>query len=78
MIEIFGELSSGKLRAVLEELNISTKFSDYGISEEELEALRLSLQGNQRAGNSLANLPENKIKVKDMNIFENLVLVGPQ
>ena len=58
LIEIFGELSSRKLRAVLGELNISTKFSDYGISDEELEALRLSLQGNQRAGNSMANLPE--------------------
>ena len=55
-IEIFGELSSNKLRIILRELNISTKFEDYGISDEEFSKLRLSLQNNQRAGNSLVSI----------------------
>ena len=51
--EIFTELSSKKLRDILKELSISTEFKDYGMSDDELEELRLSLQYNQRAGNSL-------------------------
>jgi phosphonate metabolism-associated iron-containing alcohol dehydrogenase len=51
--EIFTELSSKKLRDILKELSISTEFKDYGVSDDELEELRLSLQYNQRAGNSL-------------------------
>jgi phosphonate metabolism-associated iron-containing alcohol dehydrogenase len=54
--EIFGELSSKKLREILKELNISTEFSDYGLSEEELNELKASLQNNQRAGNSLVKI----------------------
>jgi len=53
---IFGELSSSKLREILKELNISTKFSDYNISDKELEKLKLSLENNQRADNSLVKL----------------------
>lgn len=56
LIEIFGELSSQKLRTILKELNIPTEFSDYGISDNELEKLKLSLQNNQRANNSLVEL----------------------
>ncbi len=56
LVEIFGELSSIKLREILKELNISTEFKDYGISDKELNKLRLSLQNNQRAGNSLVNI----------------------
>jgi alcohol dehydrogenase class IV len=56
IIEIFGELSSEKLREMLSELNISTEFSDYGVSDDELKELKLSLQGNQRAGNSLVGI----------------------
>ncbi|MDX4028251.1 phosphonoacetaldehyde reductase [Aliarcobacter skirrowii] len=51
--EIFGKLSSDKLREMLKELNISTNFSDYGIDEQELKELKVSLNNNQRAGNSL-------------------------
>jgi len=51
--EIFGELSSNKLRDILKKLNISTEFKDYGISNDELKELKLSLQNNQRSGNSL-------------------------
>jgi len=54
--EIFGELSSQKLRELLKALDISTEFSDYGVSNSEFEELRFSLQNNQRAGNSLINI----------------------
>jgi phosphonate metabolism-associated iron-containing alcohol dehydrogenase len=53
LIEIFGELSSRKLRGIYESLNISTKFSDYGVSQEDLDRIKSSLINNQRAGNSL-------------------------
>ena len=51
--EIFGELSSSKLRSLLNELNVSTNFKDYGIGEKDLERLKVSLQNSQRADNSL-------------------------
>lgn len=53
LTEIFGELSSNNLKKMLEKLNISTDFSDYDISKEEIEELKNSLANNQRAGNSL-------------------------
>lgn len=56
LIEIFGELSGKKLREVLLKLDISDKFIDYGIDEKELEELVLSLENNQRVGNSLVHL----------------------
>ena len=54
--KIFGELSSNKLKNLLKKLNISIKFSDYGITSDELEELNMSLQNNQRVGNSLVLL----------------------
>lgn len=51
--EIFGELSSTELRKFLKELDVSTAFTDHGISNDELKRLKLSLSNNQRAGNSL-------------------------
>jgi len=51
--EIFDELSSHKLRNILQKLNISTEFIDYGITNDESEEIKLSLQNNQRTGNSL-------------------------
>jgi len=51
--EIFGELSSLKLRVILKELNVSTEFKDYGISDAELKNLKVSLHNNERANNSL-------------------------
>jgi len=54
--EIFGELSSEKLRVLLDELDVSTEFKDYGVSDEEFKELKISLQNNQRAGNSLVGL----------------------
>jgi len=56
LIEIFGELSSNKLRCILKELNISTEFKDYGVTDDELNELKSSLQNNQRAGNSLVSI----------------------
>ncbi len=53
LMEIFGELSSNKLRELLKKLDISTEFSDYGITAKEFKELKSSLQNNQRAGNSL-------------------------
>ena len=56
LVEIFGELSSSKLRELLKELNISTEFSNYGVSDKELEDIKRSLLDNQRASNSLTQL----------------------
>jgi len=53
LIEIFGELSSNRLRNLLKELNISTEFESYDIDEKELDILKNSLQSNIRAMNSL-------------------------
>lgn len=53
--EIFGELSSRKLRHFLKELDISTRFKDYGVSDNDLEELKSSLKNSQRAKNSLVN-----------------------
>ncbi|MFA7500069.1 MAG: phosphonoacetaldehyde reductase [Sulfurimonas sp.] len=53
LMEIFGELSSDKLRKLLKRLDISTEFSDYGIDEREFKELRNSLKNNQRVANSL-------------------------
>ena len=55
-LEIFGTVSSGPLRKMLKTLDISTEFSDYGISKIEREELKKSLQNNQRAGNSLVEM----------------------
>lgn len=54
--EIFGELNSHLLISMLEKLNISTEFKDYGINDIELEELKASLNNSQRAGNSLVNI----------------------
>lgn len=56
LLEIFGELSSDKLRTMFKKLNVSTSFSDYGISHEELAEIKASLGSTQRAGNSLVTL----------------------
>jgi len=54
--EIFGTLSFQKLRTMLATLNVSTKFSDYGMDDAEQNQLRQSLRNNQRAGNSLVSM----------------------
>jgi len=51
--EIFSELSSNRLREILKELNVSTEFEVYGIDDKEMKDLKLSLQNNQRASNSI-------------------------
>ena len=51
--EIFGELSSNKLRYFLKELGVSTDFKDYGIGDKEFRELKASMKNNKRAGNSL-------------------------
>ena len=53
--EIFGELSSNKLRDFLKALGVSTEFEDYGIDNEQLKELLALLQDNQRASNSLVD-----------------------
>lgn len=55
LLEIFGELSSAKLREMLQKLNVSSEFIDYSIDEKELENLKASLSNNPRANNSLVN-----------------------
>ena len=56
LLEIFEILSSEPLLKMLKYLEVSTEFKDYGISQEELQALSASLQNNQRAGNSLVKM----------------------
>ena len=56
LIEIFGELSSNRLRSLFKELNISTEFESYDIDEKELSILKKSLQNNKRAKNSLVSI----------------------
>lgn len=53
LIEIFNELSSKKIRELFSILNISIRFEDYGIFDNELKNLKNSLENNQRATNSL-------------------------
>lgn len=53
LLEIFGELSSRKLRDLFDGLDVSVNFSDYGIGADDLEIIASSLRGNKRAGNSL-------------------------
>ena len=52
LMDIFGELSSNKLREFLRRLEVGCRFEDYGVSEEEVAA-RID---RQRGGNSLATL----------------------
>lgn len=54
--EIFGDLSSKKIRNLFDKLEISTDFMAYDISSEDFEELKLSLGNNQRANNSLVNI----------------------
>lgn len=56
LLEIFGELSSKKIKKLFEELGISTEFESYGINEEKIEYLKDSLLNIQRATNSLVDL----------------------
>ncbi|VAW41163.1 Alcohol dehydrogenase [hydrothermal vent metagenome] len=56
LVQIFGELSSCKLRKLLKKLQISTKFSSYGIDKTQFEKIKNLLQNNQRAGNSLVDI----------------------
>jgi phosphonate metabolism-associated iron-containing alcohol dehydrogenase len=51
--EVFGELSSNKLRDLLRELGVSTEFKDYNIDSIDLKKISTLLENNQRAGNSL-------------------------
>lgn len=53
LIEIFGELSSKKMRELLNVLEISMEFIDYKIDKKEFESLTSTLSNNQRAENSL-------------------------
>ena len=53
LIKIFGDLSSLKIRELLSRLSVSTDFIDYGISNEELNKMKL-LMDDKRARNSLA------------------------
>lgn len=56
IMEVFRELSSQKLRSLFEKLNISTRFTDYGIDDKEFNDLKESLSNTQRAGNSLVGI----------------------
>ena len=53
LIEIFGDLSSNKLRSILADLGVKTSFSDYGIGSTELEKIKHKIEKNIRSKNSL-------------------------
>ena len=53
LIEIFGGLSSSKLRSILADLGVKTNFSDYGIGNMELEKIKYEIEQNVRSKNSL-------------------------
>jgi phosphonate metabolism-associated iron-containing alcohol dehydrogenase len=53
LFKIFGELSSQKLRNIFQELNIPIEFEDYSVCKNEFEEIKLSLQYNERAANSI-------------------------
>lgn len=53
LLEIFGELSSRKLRELLSELNINMNFENYGVSLEELKYIKKTFLNSERASNSL-------------------------
>jgi phosphonate metabolism-associated iron-containing alcohol dehydrogenase len=54
LMEIFGELSSSSMRNMLSQLSVSTDFTDYGISSDELESAKLLVDKN-RVKNSLVS-----------------------
>lgn len=54
MMEIFGDLSSSKIRALLIDLGVAIDFSDYGINPKELEEIKNKIKQNPRLKNSLA------------------------
>ena len=56
LYEIFGELSSSKIRLFFKELGVSTDFQSYGIYQKELDELKSSIENNERASNSLVSL----------------------
>jgi phosphonate metabolism-associated iron-containing alcohol dehydrogenase len=56
LFEIFGELSSKKMKELLDQLGIKMTFSDYNLSKQEIEELKSSLVNNQRKNNSLIEL----------------------
>jgi phosphonate metabolism-associated iron-containing alcohol dehydrogenase len=51
--EMFGMVSSRPLREMFEKIGLSASLKDYGVSREELEAIRKNLASVPRAGNSL-------------------------
>lgn len=55
LIQIFGELSSRKLRAFFKKLQISTKYSHYQLSTNDIRIIQSTVANNQRAQNSLVD-----------------------
>lgn len=53
LLDIFGSLSSDKIRQLMNQLNIPINFSDYGINDNELMQIKASLEGTSRMANSL-------------------------
>ncbi len=56
--EIFGTVNGDRLREMYRELGVSTHFEDYGVRLDEMQKIRDSLAGNDRAGNSLVAFDE--------------------
>ena len=56
IIEIFGELSSKKLRDIYSELGVSTEPKDYQIDDKEWKEILDISKGNERSANSLISL----------------------
>ena len=56
IIEIFGELSSQKLRDIYADLDVSTEPKDYQIDDEEWKEILDISRSNERSANSLVAL----------------------
>ncbi|MEO1943493.1 MAG: phosphonoacetaldehyde reductase [Candidatus Thioglobus sp.] len=53
LIDIFGELSSNKMKNILTELGVKINFSDYDIGQNELMKMKFEMNKNIRSKNSL-------------------------
>jgi alcohol dehydrogenase class IV len=62
-IEIFGELSSDKLKKMLLSLHVKTKITDYGVNEKELNNIKQGINNSPRSANSLISVDDIKFDI---------------
>ena len=57
-LDIFGELSSSTIKKCFSQLNISNDIYSYGLTDNEIQQIKLSLEGNIRAKNGIIDTTE--------------------